>query len=269
MTWQRAVVESEQPWQSLRVIVTAAASGIGREVAEAFAAAGARVHICDLDGERLADCEARMAGVTTSLADVSRPEQVDAFIAEAIEHLGGVDVLVNNAGIAGPTAPVESITTDDWNSTMAVNINGQFYCTRLIVPHMKAQRSGSIINISSSAGLMGYPRRSPYAASKWAVIGFTKTLAMELGEFNIRANAICPGPVEGDRMDRVIAAEASATNVPPAHVRKGYLRQSSMRTFINRRDVADTILFLCSPAGDKISGQAISIDGFTETLRNR
>ena len=251
----------------LRVMITAAATGIGRAIAEAFLENGASVHICDIDEQALAACRAALPEIGTTVADVSDPDQVDRFFEEAITHLGGLDVLVNNAGISGPTGLVEEISPEAWDRTMAVNINGQFYCTRRAVPLLKAAGGGSIINISSTAGLFGYALRSPYTASKWAVIGFTKTLAMELGEFAIRVNAICPGSVDGPRMDRVIAAEAKALNVAPEVVRHGYLKQVSMRTFINPRDIANMILFLCSEAGGKISGQALSVDGHTETLR--
>ncbi len=251
----------------LRVMITAAATGIGRAIAEAFLENGASVHICDIDEQALAACRGALPEIGTTVADVSDPDQVDLFFEHAITHLGGLDVLVNNAGIAGQTAPVEEISPQVWDRTMAVNINAQFYCARRAVPLLKAAGGGSIINMSSAAGLFGYALRSPYTASKWAVIGFTKTLAMELGEFAIRVNAICLGSVDGPRMDRVIAAEAKALNVAPEVVRNGYLKQVSMRTFINPRDIANMILFLCSEAGRKISGQALSVDGHTETLR--
>ncbi|MGB0386664.1 MAG: SDR family oxidoreductase [Ardenticatenaceae bacterium] len=250
----------------LRVMITAAAVGIGRAIAEAFLESGAQVHICDIDEARLAACQAALPGIGTTVADVSDPDQVDELFENAIKQLGGLDVLVNNAGISGPTGLVEELTPEGWDRTMAVNINGQFYCTRRAVPLLKAAKGGSIINLSSTAGLFGYPLRSPYAASKWAVIGFTKTLAMELGEFGIRVNAICPGSVDSPRMDRVIAVEAQVRNVPPEVVRNGYLKQVSMRTFIDYRDIANMVLFLCSDAGNKISGQALSVDGHTETL---
>jgi len=251
----------------MRVIVTAAASGIGRAIAEAFLNEGARMHICDVNEELLSRCQAALPAIGATLADVSDPAQVDRLFDAATAHLGGLDVLVNNAGIAGPTAPVEEVTPDEWDRTMAVNINSQFYCARRAVPLLKAAGGGSIVNLSSSAGLFGYPMRSPYAASKWAVIGFTRTLAMELGEFGIRVNAICPGGVEGERMDRVIAAEAKSKGVSPDKVRKGYVRTVSMRTFVTAQDIANMILFICSEAGSKISGQALSVDGHTETLR--
>jgi NAD(P)-dependent dehydrogenase (short-subunit alcohol dehydrogenase family) len=192
---------------------------------------------------------------------------VDRLFYDAVAQLGGLDVLINNAGIAGPTAPVDQITPEDWNRTMAININGQFFCARRAVPLLKEAGGGLIVNLSSAAGLFGFPNRTPYAASKWAVIGFTKSLAMELGQYNIRANAICPGLVEGERQDRVIAAKASAEKRTPDEVRAQIVRQNSLHTFVTAQDIANMILYLCSPVGSKISGQALSIDGHTETLR--
>lgn len=253
--------------KGMRVIVTAAASGIGRAIAEAFLHEGARVHICDIDEDLLFECQATLPGIGATLADVSDPAQVDRLFEDAVVHLGGLDVLVNNAGIPGPSAPVEEVTPEEWDRTLAININGQFYCARRAVPLLKAAGGGSIVNISSTAGLLGYPMRSPYVASKWAVIGFTKTLAMELGEFGIRVNAICPGKVEGDRINRVIAAAAEARGVSPEEVREGYLRLVSLRTFVTAQDVANLVLFICSEAGSKISGQALGVDGHTEVLR--
>jgi NAD(P)-dependent dehydrogenase (short-subunit alcohol dehydrogenase family) len=253
--------------QGLRVIVTAAAAGIGRAIAETFLENGARVHICDIAADRLAECRTTLPEIGTTQADVSDPAHVDRLFDEAIAYLGGLDVLVNNAGISGPTAPVEEITPQAWDQTLAVNINGQFYCARRAVPWLKAAGGGSLVNIASTAGFLGYPLRSPYAASKWAVVGFTKTLAMELGEFNIRVNAICPGSIDGPRMDAVITAEAKVLRVPAETVRNGYLKQASMQTFIPTQDIANMVLFLCSKAGHKISGQVMAVDGHNETLR--
>jgi len=185
-----------------------------------------------------------------------------------LAHLGGLDVLVNNCGIAGPTLPVEKITPDDWQRTLAVNINSQFYCARLAIPPLKKSGGGSIINLGSTASLFGYALRSPYATSKWAVIGFTKTLALELGEFSIRTNAICPGCVEGERINAVIAAEAQARGVTVKAVREGYVQQTALHTFVTAGDVANLVLYLCSEAGNKISGQTLTIDGFTESCRS-
>jgi NAD(P)-dependent dehydrogenase (short-subunit alcohol dehydrogenase family) len=253
--------------EGLRVLITAAATGIGWVIAETLVANGARVHICDINREKLAEIQATRPDISTTLADVANPAQVDRLFYEASAYLGGLDVLINNAGIAGPTAPVDQITPEQWNQTMAVNINGQFYCVRRAVPLLRAAGGGLIVNLSSAAGLFGFPNRTPYAASKWAVIGFTKSLAMELGEYNIRANAICPGIVEGDRQDRVIAAKAAAEGRTPDEVRSQIVRQNSLRTFVTAQDIANTVLYLCSPAGSKINGQALSIDGHTETLR--
>ncbi len=215
----------------------------------------------------MADCKKTLPNVGSTLADIADPAQVDRLFDEALTHLGGLDVLINNAGIAGPTAAVEDVTPQEWNRTIAININGQFYCARRAVPFIKAAGGGSIINMSSSAGILGYPMRSPYAASKWAVIGLTKTMAMELGEFGIRVNAICPNAVEGPRMDAVIRAEAQAKGISEKEVYERLVEGTSMRTFVSTDDVVNLVLFICSQAGSKISGQALSVDGFTETLR--
>ena len=253
--------------EGLRVVVTAGGQGIGYAIATAFLENGARVHVCDVDAERLAACRDVWPELGTTVADVSDVAQVDGLFAEVGHEFQGLDVLVNNAGISGPVLPVEDISPEAWRQTMAVNIDGQFLCARRAVPLLKQAGGGSIVNISSTAGLFGYPLRSPYAASKWAVIGFTKTLAMELGEFNIRVNAICPGSINGPRMDRVIAAEATTRGVAPEMVRHNYTKQVSMNTFIEAEEIANMVLFICSPAGAKISGQALCVDGHTETMR--
>ncbi len=253
--------------QKKRILITAGASGIGRAIAEAFLARGDQVHICDVSLDHLTECQAALNGIGVTHTDISDPDQVNQLFEEVKAGMGGLDVLVNNAGIAGPTALVEDVTIEEWESTLAVNISGQFYCIRKAVPLFKANGEGAIVNISSTAGLMGYPLRAPYATSKWAVIGLTKTLAMELGAFKIRVNAICPGSVEGPRMSRVIAAEAKTQGVSEENIRDGYLRQTSLRTFIEASDIANMVLFLCSEAGHKISGQALSVDGNVETAR--
>jgi NAD(P)-dependent dehydrogenase (short-subunit alcohol dehydrogenase family) len=175
-------------------------------------------------------------------------------------------VLVNNAGIAGPAGPTEDCDIDAWRQTLAVNLDGAFHCLRHAIPLLKETGAGSIVNIASTAGLYGYPLRAPYVASKWALIGLTKTLAIELGPHGIRANAVCPGSIDGPRMDRVIAAEAAARSVSQASVREAYTRQTSLRCFIDAADIADMVLFLCSDAGARINGQAMAVDGHTESL---
>jgi NAD(P)-dependent dehydrogenase (short-subunit alcohol dehydrogenase family) len=249
------------------VLFTAGASGIGAAIASAFARANARVHICDCDAAALDRALAAKEGMTGTLADVSDPKAVDQLFVEARSALGGLDVLVNNAGIAGPIAPVEEIAPDEWRRTLAVNLDGQFLCARRAVPLLKAAGGGCIVNISSTAGLMGCPNRTPYVASKWAVIGLTKTLAMELGTFGIRVNAVCPGSVEGERIRRVIAGDAVALGKNEEEVRANYVAGTSMRTFIQPEEVAHLVLFLCSDAGTHINGQALGLDGHTETLR--
>ncbi|MFL6071640.1 MAG: SDR family oxidoreductase, partial [Actinomycetes bacterium] len=194
----------------LRVMVTAGAGGIGAVIAETFATAGARVHTCDISRKALDALAARSPSIVGAQVDLSNEEAIAAWCEGAVTDLGGIDVLVNNAGIAGPTAAVEDISLNDWRQCLAIDLDSHFLTCRSVVPVMKQQRSGSIVNMSSTAGQVGYGRRSPYAAAKWAVIGFTKSLAIEVGPYGVRVNAICPGAIRGDRMGRVIAAEARA-----------------------------------------------------------
>lgn len=253
--------------KGLRVLVTAGASGIGRATAETFQAAGAKVHICDVSTEALAQFKQANPGITQSATDVSDLRQVDQLFADVKKHLGGLDVLVNNAGIAGPTAVVEETKPEDWERTMAVNLNGMFYCTRLGVPMLKAAGGGSIANLSSTAGRLGFPYRSPYAATKWGVVGFTQSIAMELGEFNIRVNAILPGVVAGDRIDRVMTARAQARGISVEQAKKEAVEHVSMRTMVSAQDIANMIVFLASDAGKHVSGQSMPVCGNVETLR--
>ena len=249
-----------------RVLITAAGSGIGRTMAEGFLRSGARVHICDIAEAALRSFASTQATLSFSVADVAKPTDVERLFAEATNRLGGLDILINNAGIAGPAGPIESIGIEDWTRTIDIDLNAQFFCARLAIPMLKRAGGGSIVNMSSSAGLMGYPMRSPYAAAKWAVIGLTKTMAMELGQFGIRVNAICPGSVEGDRMARVLAAEAKARGISEQSLRADYVKYTSMKCFVEATDVAALVMFICSDAGSRISGQALSVDGHTETL---
>jgi NAD(P)-dependent dehydrogenase (short-subunit alcohol dehydrogenase family) len=202
------------------------------------------------------------------MADVSDVGQVQLLFKDFSSRFDQLDILVNNAGIAGPTADLEEIAPLDWDKTIAVNLNGQFYVTRLAIPIMKKNGSGSIINISSSAGLFGCPKRAPYVASKWAVIGITKTLAMELGPLRIRVNAICPGSVEGPRIEKVIENDACNRGCSPEEIRRIYACQMSLRRFVSADEIANMALFLASDMGAGISGQAIGVDGHTESLSN-
>jgi len=250
-----------------RVLITAGAAGLGALLGRQFIDEGAKVHCCDVDETALSALRQSSPDITQSNADVSDPAAVDRTFTEALESLGGLDILVNNAGIAGPTASVEDMSFEDWSRTMQINIDGQFLFANRAIPLLKSAGGGVIINLSSVAGLIGCARRAPYVASKWAVIGFTKTLAMELGASNIRVNAICPGALTGDRMDRVIAGEAAATGLTEAEVRERTTQSNSLRSFIDPEDITSMILFLCSDASAKMTGQAITVDGHTETMR--
>lgn len=252
--------------EGLRVIVTAGAAGIGREIARAFAEEGAKVHVCDIDATALDALGESDPAIGRTRADVADRQDVERFFEEAIATLGGLDVLVNNAGIAGPTAAVDEIDPDDWDRCITVCLTSQFNCARLAVPHLKASDNASIINLSSAAGRLGFALRTPYAAAKWGVVGFTKSLSVELGPYGIRANAILPGLVEGERIQRVFAGKARARNVPAAEVEAEALSRVSLRTMVTARQLADQILFLASPRGRTISGQAVSICGDTQML---
>jgi NAD(P)-dependent dehydrogenase (short-subunit alcohol dehydrogenase family) len=252
---------------SPRVLITAGGSGIGYCIAKHFRQAGYRVHVCDVAQRMLSDVSANDPGIGTSLCDVSNADDVDRLFDDVIRDLGGLDYLINNAGIAGPTARVEDIDPAEWRKTMAVNIDGQFHCARRAVPLLREAGGGGIVNISSVAGRLGYPLRSAYAASKWAVIGFTQSLAMELGEFKIRVNAILPGSVEGDRMTRVNAARAETLGISIDEVIRQDLASISLHRYIPPDHVATMALYLCSEPGSAITGQSLNVCGNVETLR--
>lgn len=249
-----------------RVIVTAAAAGLGLVIARSFRATGDNVAICDVDAAAVARFAAEQPQSLAMQVDMASEKAAGDFMRRAIERMGGVDILVNNAGIAGPTGPLEAGDPAAIERCVQVCLLSQFWTLRQALPMMKAQKSGLVVNISSTAGLFGYPLRTPYAAAKWGVIGLTKSLAMEVGPDGIRVNAICPGSLTGDRMERVIAAEAKARNTTAEEIYRGVLKGVSLRTFISPEEIAGMIHYLASPAGRAITGQAISIDGGTETL---
>lgn len=249
-------------------VITGGGSGIGATIAARFLRDGYRVHVCDSNRSTLEALNETRPGIGTTVADVGDAAAVEQLFDEVVERYGRLDVLVNNAGIAGPTSPVEDIRPADWDRTVAVDLNGQFYCTRRATPLLKDAGGGSIIFIASNAAFFGFPLRAPYTACKWALIGLTKTLAMELGPTRIRVNAICPGSVEGPRIDGVIERDAQARGMQPDDIRRIYARQSSMRLFVTADDVAEIAYFLASPGGASISGQAIGVDGHTESLAN-
>jgi NAD(P)-dependent dehydrogenase (short-subunit alcohol dehydrogenase family) len=247
-----------------RVAITGAAGGFGLTVARAFAARGAEVHLCDIDGAAVRAAAAE--GFHASEVDVADLAALDWWIDRVLAAGGGVDVLINNAGIAGPTALVEDIEPADWQRCLAIDLTSHYRACARVIPAMKAARSGAIVNISSTAGLYGIGLRAPYVAAKWAVIGLTKTLAIELGPYGVRANAICPGSVDGDRMRGVIAREAAARRAPAQAVEREYLEGQSIARFVQPGEIADLCVFLASDAARMITGQAIAVDGHTETF---
>lgn len=254
------------PAHSPRVLITAAASGIGLQTALDWLQDGARVFICDADAEALQRTLAQHPRLAGMRCDVSQEAQVQSLFARALEVLGGLDVLVNCAGIAGPTADVADTALADWRQCLAVNLDGTFLCCREAARILGAQGAGAIVNLSSTAGLYGFARRAPYASAKWAIRGLTKTLAQELGPRGVRVNCVCPGSVEGERMDRVIAAEAAKTGRSPQQVRTLFTEAASLRCFVSAQDVSAAIRFLASDQGARISGQELVVDGNTETL---
>jgi len=248
-----------------RVLVTAGAGGIGRAIATAFAAAGARVHVCDIDAAALIALSAQVPGITTSVCDIADRDAVQGMVHDVIATLGGLDVLVNNAGISGPTASVEDMDPTAWEAVLRVNLTGTFTVTQAAIPHLKHSAAGSIVVMSSLAGRFGYPNRSPYSTTKWGLIGFTKTLSRELGEFGIRVNAILPGAVDGPRLQQVFEGRASTSGRSVAQEQAAALANQSVKRFVDPADIAALAVFLASDAGRSISGQMIPIDGDSQS----
>ena len=243
-----------------RVLITAGANGIGRELTRAFVAVGARVAICDIDVAALALLSAELPGLQTFVCDVGRRAEVERLVPAAVAALGGLDVLINNAGIGGPTSSVEQFPAEDWDRVLQVNLTGTFDVTRLAIPYLKQSAAASILIMSSAAGRFGYANRSAYCATKWALVGFAKTLAIELGDFGIRSNAILPGAVDGERLHRVYEGRAQATGQAREAVLLDAMAGQSLKRFVDPCDIAQMALFLASDAGKSISGQALCID---------
>jgi NAD(P)-dependent dehydrogenase (short-subunit alcohol dehydrogenase family) len=242
----------------LRVLVTAGAAGIGLAIARTFLTHGARIHVCDVDDKALA---ALPKEISRSRADVASLSDVERLFDDVKKNLGGLDVLVNNAGVAGPTGKVEDIRPEDWDRCIGVDLNGMFYVTRKAMPLIKAAGGGSIVNLSSIAGRFGFAMRTPYSAAKWAVVGFTQSLAVEAGPDGVRVNCIQPGIVEGERVERIMADKAAGLGISKEEVRQRMVEGISLKTTVTAQDVADTALFLTVGAGRHISGQALSVCG--------
>ena len=249
-----------------RVLVTAGADGIGKHIVKSFRDGGARVHTCDISEEALETCRDEMPDVGVSLCDVSDDDAVGRMFEDVAETLGGLDVLVNNAGIAGPIANLVDIDPDDWRQTIDVDLNSMFYCCRRAIPMLQQAGAGNIINLSSAVGRLGAPRRTPYAAAKAAIIGLTKALAQELGPDRIRVNAILPGVIDGPRMRRTIALHAEAVGQGVNEITDFYVSRNVLGQFIEQQEIADMVLYLCSPSGRSITGQAVNVDADHQTL---
>ncbi|MER9677005.1 SDR family oxidoreductase [Mesorhizobium sp. M0208] len=245
-----------------RVLITAGANGIGKVVAEHFVAEGAKVLVCDVDDEAIRIAEEK-ANVIAIKADVSDSKAVAKLFEEIDRRLGGLDVLINNAGTSGPSKPVEDVTDEEWRATLAVNVDGAFYCARAAVPRLKQARGGTVVNMSSTAGFLPYSLRTPYCTAKYGIIGLTEVMAMELGPHNINVNAICPGNVDSPRLERVNQMASASRGISIEQINKTMLEQQSMRRLVSMHDIAAMMVYLCSPQGRIISGQSLAIDGQT------
>ena len=250
-----------------RIIISAGASGIGLATTKICLSRGAYVYLCDLDDKSLNKLNKHPLinkRLFTFLCDASNEHQVSELFKKIKKKTKKIDALVNNVGVAGPTGYLENLKSKDWENTLHVDLNSHFYFTKKAIPLIKKSKNGSIINISSTAGILGFPLRSPYAASKWAIIGVTKTLAMELGKNNIRVNAVCPGTVKGDRMSRVIKDKSRLRKISIKKIERDFISMSSMKQWILEEDIGKMCSFLISDESSRVSGQVISVDGHTE-----
>ena len=247
-----------------KIIISAGASGIGWATTKVCLTRGAYVYLCDIDNKSLNKIKKHPLYKKKLFAyeyDAANENEVSDFFDQIKKKTTKIDALINNVGVAGPTGTIEKLSSEDWERTLKINVISHFYFTKLAIPMLKKNKGGSIINISSGAGIMGFPLRSPYAASKWAVIGVTKTLAMELGKYKIRVNAICPGTIKGNRMVRVIRDKAKFLKVSKKLVEKDFISMASMNCWIYEEDIGKMCSFLISNDGERISGQAIPVDG--------
>ena len=251
-----------------KFIISAAGDGIGFSISKLIAENGGKVYLTDIDQKKINKISRNIKyknKIFANQLDANNYNQVKQYF-KSLSNLKKIDGLINNVGIAGPTKYIEKITREEWKNTIETNLNSHFFFTKFAIPFLKRNKSGSIINLSSTAGLFGFPQRTPYAASKWAIIGLTKSLAMELGKFKIRVNAICPGSVEGDRMKRVISAKAKLLKVNPNKIQKEFESMTSIKSFVSKENIASMVVYLLSDHSNNISGQSLAIDGNTERM---
>ena len=249
-----------------KVFISAGGSGIGRCIAEAFLKQGDEVFVCDINQQSLQQFKQDYPQLQIAYCDLGQMHAIQPMFETAMQALGGLDILVNNTGISGPTVAADELSFEDWTQVLNLNLNSTFMMTKLAIPYLKQSDSGVIINLSSIAGRMGYPFRLAYSTSKWGIIGFTKTLSMELGAFDIRVNAVLPGAVDGERVQRVLQARADAMNISLEEVTQNALANQSLKQFVNPKHIADLCVFLASDSASSISGQILPIDGDKQRL---
>ena len=255
--------------QNKKIVISAGAAGIGWATTKVCVAKGAVIYLCDIDRKAINKVKKHPLynkRIFVSETDASNETQVIDFFNKIKKKFRNLDALINNVGIEGPTRPIEKLNSNEWENTLHVNVNSHFYFTKQAIPLLKKSKNASITNISSVAGIMGYPLRSPYAASKWAVVGITKTLAMELGKYKIRVNAICPGTIKGDRMKRVIRDKAKFEKISRKTIESDFISMASMKSWINPEDIGNMCAHLISNEANKVSGQVIAIDGNQERM---
>ena len=255
---------TNQSLKNKKIVISAGASGIGWAITKVCALRGAQVFLCDINEKLINKINKNVKYKNKVFAyecDASNESDVIDFFTKVLKKTKKVDALINNVGIAGPTGTLEKIDSDEWKKTLQVNILSHFYFTKQAIPMLKKNKKGVIINLSSGAGIMGFPLRSPYAASKWAIVGLTKTLAMELGKFKIRVNAICPGTIKGERMKRVVRDKAKFLKIKQSVIEKEFVSMASMNSWIYEDDVGKMCAFLISNDSEKVSGQIIGVDG--------
>jgi len=247
-----------------KIIISAGASGIGWAITKVCVAKGASVYLCDIDSKAINKVKKHPSynkRIFVSETDASDEMEVVDFFHKIKKKFRNLDALINNVGVAGPTGIIEKLDSNEWENTLHVNVNSHFYFNKQAIPLLKKSKTSSIINISSGAGIMGFPLRSPYAASKWAVVGMTKTLAMELGKYKIRVNVICPGTIKGDRMKRVIRDKAKFTKISAKKIENEFVSMASMNSWVYEDDIGKMCAFLISDDAERISGQIIGVDG--------